>query len=292
MENMKNNATATIKNTVKNEGENTMTREEKQKQAMQVINNAAKIYGGDWAKTTRSEMKQASNFVPALKACLDAERAKQEKTIASANKKLAKLEEEKELTEKIQAEITVTKAKIEIAENRKTECLAAFESLSVFNAPMTQFAAIWTTGAMKLKYDFENREQVKAIASALQELYKDYPATVDTIANGKQYKGDVYKKFKSYLQDFYNIVLPTLDGKPVYVKQCETAALIGNCVTFKLRGDKNMNVKGGYVVHDVEDIIIALCTVLVGKLEGKFDKVDKADNAPVGSEQSVTAIIK
>lgn len=266
---------------------------QKQEQCLADISAAMRTFKkGNTADIARDELKKASNLIPLLSICLETEGAKKRKEITSAEKKLAKLAEQTE-TEETKSEIYLTTVKKEKAEKRLAECVESVESLAKYNKPATQFSALWACGTCGTEYRYENREQVKALANSLQEILMDYPATMQTLVESCEYKGDVYKRIRDYMQEFFDLTgLKMDDDKPLYARGYDVSAFITGATSLRSKSDKNFNLtNSGYIVKDSAGIIQALCSVLCLKLDGKTTP-RKETKTPVKAKQAATDIIK
>lgn len=257
-----------------------------------VTTAAIKSFGGKLEEIKREEVKQNENLVPLLSRLMEAEIKKTAKSIEAQDKTLESLKGKQDSQSR--SKRTLANNKIVVLKAHKADCENALSDLHALNMPDTQISSLWGSALYGLDYKYENAADVHAIAEKLEEVIREHPATIGTIAETGEYSGNLYKNIKGLLQDFYNLCGIRIDGKPCYVKQTEVASLIHGCVKLVCKGDKSLNLtkNSGLQIATAKQIEKALCKVLALKIEGRTEELKKADSAPVKAKQAATAIIK
>lgn len=246
-----------------------------------ITENAIKAYGGKLEEIKNEEVKQNENLVPILFRLMESEIKKAKKSIEKLDNDISELKGKQDSESRNKR--TLYNNKIVVLKAHKTECENALFELERLNMPDTQISSLWGSALYGLDYKYENAADVHRIAEKLEEVIREHPATIGTIAENGEYSGNLYKNIKGLLQDFYNLCGIRIDGKPCYVKQTEVAALIHGCVKLVCKGDKSLNLtkNSGLQIATAKQIEKVLCKVLALKIEGRTEEAKKTDAAPV-----------
>lgn len=237
-----------------------------------ITTSAIKAYGGKLEEIKNEEVKQNENLVPILFRLMESEIKKAKKSIEKLDNDISELKGKQDSESRNKR--TLYNNKIVVLKAHKTECENALFELERLNMPDTQISSLWGSALYGLDYKYDNAAQVHSIAEKLEEVIREHPSTIGTIAETGEYHGNVYKNIKGLLQDFYNLCGIRIDGKPCYVKQTEIAALIHGCVKLICKGDKSLNLtkNSGLQIATAKQIEKVLCKVLALKIESRTEE--------------------